>query len=181
MDKRVTYSGGLSLLWLAQTFLEMISHSVKKVTKPVAVVFVPCMRTGVNAKTCFMKLPHRKYTGFDGDGLCIKKMVSSLVDTLERQILTEDSDKGKVEKVRKAARLYLQNFIGRWSLSTRTAFETPIGRPFVRSLPPHVMKFISPYFCEMNLRENVRHILGISFSDKFLARSFNFGGRSLLS
>lgn len=101
-------------------------------------------------------------------------MIPSLLETLARQILNEDSDILENAAVENTARLYAQHCTIALSGLTRTACKIPRGPPAVQSYRSDVTHFISWHYCDMDLHEKARHILCTSWSYKWLPRFNGF-------
>lgn len=107
MDKPVTNSERRPMLLLEQKPVAVVQHIPRKFFRLVAMDFDPCMRIGATAEACLVEPQHRKFTGCDSNGACVERMIPSLLETFERQILNGNSERVENADVKTVARLYL--------------------------------------------------------------------------
>lgn len=141
MDKRVTNPGRRLLLRPVHKPVMLMQHIFSKFTKPGAMVIDPCMETGATARVCLTDPLHCKTTGSDSDGTCIKKMMLSLLESFEWQILNEVSGIVENGDVENATWPYLEHCKIEWCGLTTMAWKTSEDLPAMQSFPAYVTQF----------------------------------------
>lgn len=109
----------------------LISHFIRKYTRPGAMVLDPYLGSGATAKSCLLLCKHRKFVGWDSDLDCALKMRPSLLRMFAEQVLCSDSDISEYEEVRTAADRYLK----------MSSSEVEVQRKSIWKAPPDVHLF----------------------------------------
>ena len=173
--------GAPQMLRPEQKSTKMLRDVIRKFTQPGDLVMDLFSGTAATAKACLSLDEHRRFVGCDIDGDCVNASMDSVLDVFAAQAINPASDITLDIKGLKAARVFIAFREQSMAKTRRDKWTLAPGLYPVQTFPPHVLQYLSSYFMDYSLQDNLRNVPPSNWSRLWRQRLESADTQSLLS
>lgn len=113
---------------------------------------------GATAKASLLNSKHSKFTGFESDSNCLRKMRTSRLETFAGQVLNKNSEIFELDEEGNSSRIFVERAAKRKVVRETDKWRLSRGRVAVPARPTPFFQVISQYYYDMGSFENASHI-----------------------